>query len=328
MYYMLYRLICNLVPFATDMIYGRHLGFQNYPMLVFWQCNPVNPHPNLASTQIHLPRMFSLCWQHVRTWKPIPWRQWRHADARHTKKLNCSNVAWICMKCCTMNTEPHLFNSFEIILENSFAPLDDNVISNTIDSIDSLFSPTYASSPQFTHSNHPSHATANRSPRRGSKPDLPAKSNWRSMVVNVNHLHHKRAVFDSCTTYVKPDVIFGTEAKLDPSTNVQEIFPPDYQKNCFINYRNRHGGGTFIAVKNCYTATELQLDSRATHRDVVWVKVSISGEKPLYLCSFYRAPGSGSAPLTCLHEQLNEIARIADEKIINIAGDFNCPNID
>ena len=62
--------------------------------------------------------------------------------------------------------------------------------------------------------------------------------------------------------------------------------------------------------------------------DVVWVKVSISGEKPLYLCSFYRAPGSGSAPLTCLHEQLNEIAGIADEKIINIAGDFNCPNID
>ena len=51
MYYVLYRLICNLVPFATDMIYGRHLGFQIYPILVFWQCNPVNLHPNLASTQ-------------------------------------------------------------------------------------------------------------------------------------------------------------------------------------------------------------------------------------------------------------------------------------
>ena len=51
MYYVLYRLICNLVPFATDMIYGRHLGFQNYPILIFWQCNPVNLHPNLASTQ-------------------------------------------------------------------------------------------------------------------------------------------------------------------------------------------------------------------------------------------------------------------------------------
>ena len=90
------------------------------------------------------------------------------------------------------------------------------------------------------------------------------------MVVNVNHLHHKRAVFESCTTYIKPDVIFGTEAKLDPSTNIQEIPPPDYQNNCFINYRNRHGGGTFIAVKNCYAATELQLDSHATHRDVVY----------------------------------------------------------
>ena len=51
MYYVLYRLICNLVPFATDMIYVRHLGFQNYPILVFCQCNPVNPHSNLASTQ-------------------------------------------------------------------------------------------------------------------------------------------------------------------------------------------------------------------------------------------------------------------------------------
>ena len=29
----------------------RHLGFQNYPILVFWQCNPVNLHSNLASTQ-------------------------------------------------------------------------------------------------------------------------------------------------------------------------------------------------------------------------------------------------------------------------------------
>ena len=51
MYYVLYRLICNLVPFATDMIYCRHIGFQNYPILVFLHCNPVKLHPNLASTQ-------------------------------------------------------------------------------------------------------------------------------------------------------------------------------------------------------------------------------------------------------------------------------------
>ena len=51
-------------------------------------------------------------------------------------------------------------------------------------------------------------------------------------------------------------------------------------------------------------------------------------ENPLFMHSFYRAPRSGSAPLTCLHEQLNEIARIADFFFINIAGDFNCPNID
>ena len=68
MYYVLYRLICNLVPLATDMIYGRHLGFQNYPILIFWQCNPVNLHPNLASTQHTFAKdVLSLCWKHVRT---------------------------------------------------------------------------------------------------------------------------------------------------------------------------------------------------------------------------------------------------------------------
>ena len=89
------------------------------------------------------------------------------------QNLNCSNVSWICMKCCTMNTEPHLFNSFEIILENSFAPLDDNVISNTIDSIDSLFSPTYASSPQFTRQQPPVHTPAAAPSSHASSPQPP-----------------------------------------------------------------------------------------------------------------------------------------------------------
>ena len=144
--------------------------------------------------------------------------------------------------------------------------------------------------------------------------------------MNVNHLHHKRAVFESCTSYVIT-VVFGTEATLDRSTNIQEILPPDYQNNCFINFRNRHGGGTFIDIKNCYTATELQLDTHATHGRSMGKSIH-KWRETLYLCSLYRAPGSGSAILICLHEQLNEIARIADEKMINIVADFNCPNID
>ena len=35
MYYVLHRLICNLVPYATAMISDRHLGFQNCPILFF-----------------------------------------------------------------------------------------------------------------------------------------------------------------------------------------------------------------------------------------------------------------------------------------------------
>ena len=35
MYYVLHRLMCNLVSYATAMISGRHLGFQNYPILMF-----------------------------------------------------------------------------------------------------------------------------------------------------------------------------------------------------------------------------------------------------------------------------------------------------
>ena len=55
MYYVLHRLICNLVPYAAAMIFGRHLGFQNCPILFFgiviqltrtiiWQVNKILLH--------------------------------------------------------------------------------------------------------------------------------------------------------------------------------------------------------------------------------------------------------------------------------------------
>ena len=34
------------------------------------------------------------------------------------------------------------------------------------------------------------------------------------MLVNVNYIHHKYAVPESCTADVKPDVLFGVEANL------------------------------------------------------------------------------------------------------------------
>ncbi len=69
MYYVLYRLICNLVPFATDMIYGRHLGFQNYPIIFCGNVIQLTCTLIWQAHSIRLPRMFSLCWQHVRTWE-------------------------------------------------------------------------------------------------------------------------------------------------------------------------------------------------------------------------------------------------------------------
>ena len=69
MNYVLYRSICNLVPFDTDIIYGRHLGFQNYTILVFGNVIQLTCTLVWQVHNIRLPRMFSLCWHHVKTWE-------------------------------------------------------------------------------------------------------------------------------------------------------------------------------------------------------------------------------------------------------------------
>ena len=60
--------------------------------------------------------------------------------------LECSNVAWKCCKCDSINCDTFTFHSFELQTSNSFYPL---TFESIIDSIQSqMFSPLHTSSPR------------------------------------------------------------------------------------------------------------------------------------------------------------------------------------
>ena len=69
------------------------------------------------------------------------------------------------------------------------------------------------------------------------------------MVVNFNSIvsPNKRALFHSLVDDHKPDIIFGSESKLDPSIPTYSVFPDNYlvhQKHGVAG-----GGGVFLAVR-------------------------------------------------------------------------------
>ena len=57
----------------------------------------------------------------------------------------------------------------------------------------------------------------------------------------------------------KPDIIVGTESKLDNSILSPEITPPGF--TTLRKDRNTHGGGVFVRVKDHLIVTEVTMQS-------------------------------------------------------------------
>jgi len=61
---------------------------------------------------------------------------------------------------------------------------------------------------------------------------------------------------------------------------------------------------------------------------MIWAKLHQTKGKPVYICSFYRPPGSSCETLHCLRESLYKIVnREGSSCRIVLAGDFNFPDI-
>ena len=84
-------------------------------------------------------------------------------------------------------------------------------------------------------------------------------------------------------------------------------------------------GGVFLAIKDCYTSSALP----DTNKDceIIWAQIALQGEKHMYLGSFYRPPDTKEDTLTHLRSSLDALPKNAHQRLINLAGDFNAPDI-
>ena len=103
-------------------------------------------------------------------------------------------------------------------------------------------------------------------------------------------------------SYVKQDVIFGTESWLQPAIPSSEVFPDDYV--AYRRDRGSLGGGVFILVhKNLVSTAQPELDANT---EMIWAKIHMQGSKDLFWGCFYKSHRS-PADLTELDKTLQKI---------------------
>ena len=105
--------------------------------------------------------------------------------------------------------------------------------------------------------------------------------NFQSVVNKVQELH--------CLLDIEnPDVVVGTESWLHPDIANSKIFPRGY--SVFRADRKSiatHSGGVFILVGNGLLCTEQP--QFQTDCELLWVKLEITGSRPLFIGAYYRA---------------------------------------
>ena len=85
-------------------------------------------------------------------------------------------------------------------------------------------------------------------------------SNWHTVVINANSITHKKAEISAMGDYCDPDLMLITETKLDSSIFPSELLPKGYVGE-FRRDHSLHGGGVMIVTKDCYTITDLVLQT-------------------------------------------------------------------
>ncbi|XP_078617860.1 uncharacterized protein LOC144885679 [Branchiostoma floridae x Branchiostoma japonicum] len=202
--------------------------------------------------------------------------------------------------------------------------------------------PCYHSSPVVV-----SPDTGNNAPRDGTEPDsshstdcsqdsvtaglLPPKShNWRTLVVNADGIIGKVAQFANLVSYTKPDAILMCETKLGSHHHSAEFMPPGYSPPVRRD-RASGAGGVLIAIRDCYTAVEVEQPSEIK-AEISWTKVSLRNKKSLYLGSYYRTPsGKHSEQLDELEKSIKHIRNLTKNNpgsTIILGGDFNLGDVD
>ena len=122
-------------------------------------------------------------------------------------------------------------------------------------------------------------------------------SNWRTVVINANSITHKKAEISAMADYCDPDLMLISETKLDSSIFSSELLPKGYVDE-FRRDRNLNGGGVMLVTKDCYTITDLVLQTTPQNEtELFWATITLKDHSKLVVGSFYRPPNKGVSPI-------------------------------
>ena len=100
------------------------------------------------------------------------------------------------------------------------------------------------------------------------------RSNWRTVVINANSITHKKVEISAMADYCDSDLMLITETKLDSSILSSELLPKGYVGQ-FRRDRNLNSGGVMIVTKECYTITDLVLQTATQNEtELVWATIT------------------------------------------------------
>ena len=128
--------------------------------------------------------------------------------------------------------------------------------------------------------------------------------------------------------FMKPDIIFFTETKIDCDKNSCEFLPEAYS-GTIRKDRNKDGGSVLIATRKDLDIVEIDLCENSA--ECVWTKIVVRGQEPILAGCFYRTNREHTTAQ--IEEPEKTLTHVQDNHnpngkyIVLLGGDFNVPYI-
>ena len=215
--------------------------------------------------------------------------QWFHGkcqsiDSLKYEMLNDTSEEWFCAICGSPNSKT-AYDLHGVDLSVSSLHAADSTFGSHSTPTEKNFRPDHASTPT-------------RASQQNKWKDRPL----RILNINFQSASSKRAEIPFLLESLKPDVIFGSETRLNHTIKSEEIFPTCYE--VFRTDRSgKSGGGALVAVHKSlvsYAAPELEVAGC----EMAWACIKLKGRRTLYVCGFYRPDKSDESSLTAFKKSL------------------------
>ena len=228
---------------------------------------------------------------------------WHHIECQgmnvQTHKIHADHdsYSWSCLNCGLPNFNTTFFDisetSFE--LSNSFTALDTS-------------QPPLTSTP------------AKKLLRVFARKQLP--KNLKVSNINFQSIVNKAQEFCCLVDTENPEIVVGTESWLQPDISSSEIFPEGYQIfRADRKSKASRRGGVFVLVRNGLICSEQP--QFKTKCELLWVKLELTGHRPLFIGAYYRPREDDLEGLQELQNSVSQVRSHSDN--VWILGDFNLP---